>query len=148
MEVFMTNQTILEHVKIEHQRLARLFGDCWSSAKTSETVIARNKLDTFITQLQGHITDEENILFPLYEKARTVPFRLKTDQLRNEHASLRELVSIIAQKQDQGMPAVEEQEAFHVLFINHIKNEESVIRVLDQFLSIEERESALAACSR
>ncbi len=102
-------------------------------------------IHALLAQVQKHALCEEKIFLPLSAKiTNRQEVQVRVDALRKEHESLCELISIMLKKEEEGITATGEQEAFHVLLVNHIRNEEEVLGILDESLSESEKQAAIS----
>jgi hypothetical protein len=138
----MANPRIAEYFQKEEEKLQKLFHRYRMQSKKALQTEAKNGLKELLNQIQEHGLYEEEVFFSLSTRVNDgSEVQKQVELLRKDHESLCELISMMMKKEEEGAVATEEQEAFHVLLVNHLKREEEVVGLLDEYLTEKERQA-------
>ena len=85
-----------EYLIAAHRRCRLLFGEVRHLVDQADWAAALRHCRAFCVELDGHFTDEEEIVYPLFEQATAMPSG-PTEVMRYEHDQLRELMEALYQ---------------------------------------------------
>lgn len=137
----MTDQTITAYFKADHERLDTLFLQFQSSQKDNPAQ-AKEYFREFKSGLQRHITWEEELLFPLFEKSTGMSGSGPTIVMRHEHKGLCELLENIHSKVRSGQFDAETESASLVSALGeHNHKEENILYpMIDRLVTDKDRQ--------
>lgn len=123
----MTEQTITNYFKTDHERLDALFLQFQASQKDNPSK-TKEYFREFKSGLERHIFWEEELLFPLFEKAVGMSESGPTTVMRYEHEGLCETLGNIHSKVRSGRFGAEAESAMLMAALSeHNRKEESIL---------------------
>lgn len=141
------NQSIRQFFEQDHDRLDELFRR-FQTLKHSDFYRAKEAFVQFHFGLQRHITWEEKILFPLFERRTGMsPTMGPTAVMRLEHGRIREYLDGIYRKVEQTNPHTDEEEngLLKVLGLHNDKEELILYPAMDQHMTDADRDEVFSA---
>ena len=136
--------TILEFMNADHDRLDNTFEE-FKSLKKDDIETAKTLFCDFKTRLQTHIIWEEDILFPLFERATGMHDTGPTAVMRTEHRHIENFLEEIGEKihvgDVEGIDAAETG-LLEVLGSHNQKEENILYPAIDNLTSEQEKEQA------
>lgn len=138
----MTDQTITAYFKADHERLDALFLQFQANQKDNPSK-AKEYFREFKSGLERHILWEEELLFPLFEKATGMSGSGPTAVMRYEHEGLYETLRSIHSKVQSGQFNAETESAMLMAVLcEHNRKEESVLYpMIDNLATEKDRET-------
>ncbi len=131
----------------DHERLARLEVGAFVARAAGDTETASAWYEAFSSGLRRHITIEEELLFPLFERRSGIPPGAgPTEVMRAEHREiLRLLDEILRSIGDPAKLPDEKRATFHEILEEHHQKEEGMLYpALDEVLTPEEGDALVA----
>ena len=117
-----------EYLIAAHRRCRLLLGEVRHQVNGDAWVTAQQQCRALCVEMDGHFTDEEQILYPLFEQATAMP-RGPTEIMRYEHDQMRELMEALYQAVAAANPVQFEQLAasLQLLLQQHNVKEETIL---------------------
>lgn len=117
-----------EYLIAAHRRCRLLLGEVRHQVNGDAWVTAQQQCRALCVEMDGHFTDEEQILYPLFEQATAMP-RGPTEIMRYEHDQMRELMEAMYQaiSQQQRQRFDELADSLQQLLQQHNVKEESIL---------------------
>jgi hemerythrin-like domain-containing protein len=138
-------QLISEFMSADHAKLDRTFEE-FQRQQSRDMAKAKLLFDQFMAGLQGHIIQEEELLFPIFEKRSGMTDGGPTAVMRMEHGKIKgfleemnaRLLAGISENLDElGVALLE-------LLISHNQKEESILYpAIDRMVTDEDRKKLL-----
>jgi iron-sulfur cluster repair protein YtfE (RIC family) len=127
MEQALKAKSISDYFEKDHDRLDELFKD-FQKFKTTDFLRAKEFFVAFKFGLQRHIIWEEEILFPVFEKATGLFNEGPTHVMRLEHRMIGEKLESIHKKVQKKDPNSDQEEKELLLILsNHNEKEEKIL---------------------
>ncbi|HAJ76949.1 MAG TPA: hypothetical protein DCM64_10900 [Gammaproteobacteria bacterium] len=137
--------TLFEFMSIDHDRLDDLFEEFNKLAK-SDMGKAKSLFDNFRAGLQRHIIWEEDILFPIFERATGMHETGPTAVMRMEHGQIKNILAAIHEKvlagESDGIDGLGTQ-LLGVLGPHNVKEENILYPAIDDLTNEQEKKQAI-----
>lgn len=141
----MQEKSLTEYFKSDHERLDGLFSR-FQSSQAGDPAAAREAFRDFKYGLERHISWEEDILFPFFERATGLTGSGPTAVMRHDHERLRGILRDIHLKVRSARPdTAGDAAALTSLLSEHNHKEEAVLYpLLDDMATEKDRQEMFA----